>query len=61
MRTATRSREYRQGIIGRYRTYRCRSCGGKFQVFRLESLPEKERICAICRQQKEVTNNDITA
>ena len=49
MRPTTRSREYREGWIGRRRTYKCRECGLKFQVDTREPLPEKDRVCQVCR------------
>ena len=50
MQTTTRTREYREGWLGRRRNYRCRQCGSKFQVDTRYSLPEKERICPECME-----------
>lgn len=49
----TRCREYREGRMGRRRTYRCRypGCGKKFQEDRLGPLPEDERFCPDCRTE----------
>jgi len=49
--TKTHRREYERGLLGRYRTYLCRECGYKFQIFRLEPLPRKERVCNICKKE----------
>ena len=52
----TRSREYREGWIGRRRTYRCRNCSEKFQVDTSNPLPLKDRLCYACRlKRSEVT------
>jgi len=48
LRPETRSRAYREGWIGRRRTYKCRGCGVKVQVDTLGPMPEKERFCQIC-------------
>ena len=48
----TRSREYRDGWLGRRRSYKCRACGAKFQVDTLRPLPENERICLICKTER---------
>lgn len=50
----TRSREYRQGWLGRRRTYRCRECGNKFQEDRMEPMPEYNRVCPDCRRRTSV-------
>ena len=44
----TRSRDYREGWLGRRRTYKCRTCGEKFQVDTLGPLTEKDRHCHAC-------------
>jgi len=53
--TETRRREYTEGLIGRYRTYLCREFGAKFQLFRLEPLPRKERVCKVCKEANKWT------
>jgi len=47
----TKSREYRQGWLGRRRNYVCRECGEGFQVDTLNALPGIDRVCQICRLQ----------
>jgi len=47
----TWTREYREGWIGRKRTYHCRSCGYKFRVDTRDPLPEELRLCEICRER----------
>jgi hypothetical protein len=51
----TRSRAYREGWLGRRRTYRCRTpgCPNKFQVDTRNPLPEKMRVCPDCREKAE--------
>jgi predicted SprT family Zn-dependent metalloprotease len=49
---ASKRREKTEGWLGRRRTYRCRVCHQKFQVDRLNSLPEEERVCRSCREGK---------
>jgi hypothetical protein len=49
MKTETRSREYREGWLGRRRTYKCIICTDKFQEDRCGPLPKRERICPYCR------------
>lgn len=53
-RTTTRSREYRQGWLGRKRNYLCRECGVKFQVDTSGSLPEIDRVCPKCGERTYV-------
>jgi rubrerythrin len=55
----TQSREYRENWQGRRRTYRCRSCFGKFRVDTVSALPEKERICPICKSKGYNYDNRI--
>jgi len=50
----TMSREYKEGCLGRRRSYSCRECGIKFQVDTLGSLPEIERACPKCRERTYV-------
>jgi len=50
----TRCREYKEGCIGRRRTYICQKCGAKFQEDRLTSLPEIDRVCPECREHTHV-------
>jgi len=45
----TISREYREGSIGRRRTYSCTECHVKFQENRLISLPDIDKVCPKCR------------
>lgn len=45
----TRSREYKEGWLGRRRTYHCTECNDKFQVDTLHSLPKIDRVCPVCR------------
>jgi ribosomal protein S14 len=52
--TKTKAREYREGRIGRRRTYTCRKCGSKFQVFTNCQLPIGARICPECRDNPEI-------
>lgn len=54
MHNASRCREKIEGRIGRYRIYTCRvpGCGKKFRAFTLNPLPEKDRICPDCREEK---------
>lgn len=52
MRSNCRSREYREGWIGRRRNYRCRRCGKKYQVDTRDPVPEKLRICPVCQQDQ---------
>ncbi len=52
MRTQSRCRAYREGVLSRLHTYKCRGCGQKFQVDVRGPLPEKERICGRCRKEK---------
>lgn len=51
----TRCREYAEGRIGRYHTFRCQECGGKFQVFltRGNTLARKARVCFSCDPNPE--------
>lgn len=49
MKNTSRKREKIEGRLGRRRTYKCRSCGQKFQVDTIGPLPEKERLCLICK------------
>jgi transposase-like protein len=58
-RPTTRCREYREGWLGRRRTYKCRTCGNKFQVDTLGPLPEKLRNCKDCVKLKEVQGGSI--
>jgi NAD-dependent SIR2 family protein deacetylase len=53
MRTRCRSRAYLHGRRGRYRTYKCRVCGGKFQTpdILINPLPEEKRVCSDCREK----------
>lgn len=48
MNTTTKTREYREGWLGRRRTYTCRKCRSKFQVDTKGPLPENKRICPKC-------------
>lgn len=50
----TRNREYREGWLGRRRTYQCRECGIKFQTDILNPLPEIDRVCPDCRKRTMV-------
>lgn len=54
MQPITRTREYREGWLGRRRNYRCRGCGEKFQVDTKSPLPEKDRLCSECRGMEEL-------
>ena len=56
MKNYSQSREKVEGWLGRRRTYRCRQCRQKFQVDRLNPLPEKDRICEICRTKEGELN-----
>lgn len=49
MNPATRTREYKEGWLGRRRTYHCTECNDKFQVDTLNPLPNIERVCPACR------------
>lgn len=44
----------RERLNGKERTYRCRLCGNKYGVFTVNPLPEKDRICAICRRRDHI-------
>jgi hypothetical protein len=48
----SRTREYREGWLGRRRTYKCRVCGTKFQVDTLNPLPENKRVCSSCSPEE---------
>ena len=52
MRNYSRSREKIEGWTGRRRNYKCRGCGQKFQHDGGQ-LPERERICAKCREKTD--------
>ena len=54
MRTITRGRECREGLIGRWHTYNCRHCGGRFSRFLRRALPEQARLCDECLQSPEL-------
>ena len=54
----TRSRESREGWLGRRRTYQCRVCNNKYKVDTLNPLPEKERICPYCNATFPYTFTD---
>ncbi len=43
-----RSRQCKEGWLGRRRTYICHHCGRKFQVDTLEPLPKDRRVCGAC-------------
>ncbi len=45
----TRRREYKEGWLGRKRTYHCTECNSKFQVDTLNALPKIDRVCPSCR------------
>jgi hypothetical protein len=47
----TRSRAYREGWLGRRRTYKCHTlgCPNKFQVDTRNPLPLKDRFCPECK------------
>ena len=47
-----RSRECREGWLGRRRHYLCRVCGRDFIHDGL-GMPEKARICMVCLQEPE--------
>ncbi len=47
----SRSRQCREGWLGRRRTYKCRQCGAKIHVDTLHPLPVKERICNSCKYE----------
>lgn len=48
LKPTTKCREYREGMISRRHTYKCRVCGMKFQVDTVEPLKVKERKCPEC-------------
>lgn len=48
----SRSRECREGWLGRRRNYKCRICHQPFQLDLLRPLPVKERICRQCSERK---------
>ncbi len=50
----TRCREYREGWLGRRRSYTCRECGIKFEEDKLSPLPEIDRVCPDCRKRTYV-------
>ncbi len=54
MKPTTRCKEYRREERGRLRTYKCIHCGEKFSLVLLRSLPQKARLCYICRQKPEL-------
>ena len=49
--TKTRAREYRLGMIGRFRWYTCKACKERFRVFTRDILSKNERICVECKQK----------
>ena len=51
MKNYSRCREKMEGRIGRYRTYKCRSCGNRFRLFLVEPLTRRYRICPVCREK----------
>ena len=53
MQVTTRRREYREGAVGRRRTYRCRKRDNKYQIESLGSLPIGDRVCPECRKVAE--------
>ncbi|MBA7579557.1 hypothetical protein ES708_21428 [subsurface metagenome] len=53
MKNYSRCREKIEGWRGRRRWYKCRQCGERFQRDLRDSLPEKERICEVCKQKQE--------
>lgn len=50
----TRSRQHREGWLGRKKNYICRECHQPFQVDTLNPLPEIDRVCPDCRQRTYV-------
>ncbi|KKN59286.1 hypothetical protein LCGC14_0543850 [marine sediment metagenome] len=50
----TKCRGYKEGWIGRRRTYQCRECGKSFQVDTLNALPEINRACPDCLKRTSV-------
>ncbi len=51
MQINSRCRERAEGRKSRRRTYRCRQCHLKFQVDTLRPLPERDRVCRICKPE----------
>jgi hypothetical protein len=54
MRITTRCREYREGRIGRNRTYTCRKCQVKFKVFTRYIVPRASRLCVGCHVKEDI-------
>ena len=57
MKNVSRCREYREGRVGRYHSYSCRVCGGRFRVFLSPgvTLAFRSRVCFIC-EPTTITN-----
>ncbi|KKN71442.1 hypothetical protein LCGC14_0420210 [marine sediment metagenome] len=53
-------REYREGRLGRNRTYICRLCGEKFQVFTKAPLRLRRRICGAHPELREEQDDKAT-
>lgn len=48
MKNTSRCKEKMSGELGRWRTYRCRNCGDKFEVNLLRPYPKGAELCAPC-------------
>lgn len=50
----TRCREYREGWLGRRRTYYCVECQKLIHVDTLNPIPKIDRVCSECRMSTSV-------